>query len=535
MRLLNKKQISSIILKWNNIGEESLEGLESLGKLLEYNGSIILVDLKNNNINADGAYIISKTLERNKSLLSLDLKWNEIGAKGAEMLLEGLEKNTTIKNLDLSCNKIPEQMISEINRILNRNRTTTTNNNNQWQIWKKCQVNKKQNKIKQKQNKNLVYEKQRVFEMKERIENELQEEKQIRDELEQTLLKLRDQVLSKESNIQSQQLEYTNLWNENSHLRNELENVKVDLQNLQVSYSQKIEDMQIQIQMDNKQIQGMERGQIEELEYIKQVHEKNVKELIRDWTSRYQAIDERYIFLKNLNYDIREKINQFKEVILKMRMSHDDQLTNLKYKIIDENQRKQAMPILQLNNTIQSLNEEKNSIQRKNEEILKDIEKKEGQLHKQILNLEKDVAETRQKINENHNQISISNILIEQYKTEHLLKDNEIFYYEQILSETQRNSQFQKDEHKEQVDHLNFLHQNESRLFKDSQEIIHQRIVDLERAIRHQETQNTRVKTEYEKLCVCLQSNIQRTVVDTLNYHQDILRPQYLLNPQYKQ
>jgi hypothetical protein len=62
-------------------------------------------------------------IEKAKSLLSLDLKWNEIGAKGAEMIIEGLEKNTSIKNLDLSCNKIPEEMIAEVNRILNRNRS----------------------------------------------------------------------------------------------------------------------------------------------------------------------------------------------------------------------------------------------------------------------------------------------------------------------------------------------------------------------------------------------------------------------------
>lgn len=66
--------------------------------------------------------MISKILEVNRNLLSLDLKWNEIGVKGAEMILEGLEKNTTIKSIDISCNKVPEEMISEVNRILNRNR-----------------------------------------------------------------------------------------------------------------------------------------------------------------------------------------------------------------------------------------------------------------------------------------------------------------------------------------------------------------------------------------------------------------------------
>lgn len=81
-----------------------------------------MIDLKNNNINSDGAYIISRILEVNKNLLSLDLKWNEIGGKGAEMILEGLEKNTLLKNLDLSCNKIPEEMIAEVSRILTRNR-----------------------------------------------------------------------------------------------------------------------------------------------------------------------------------------------------------------------------------------------------------------------------------------------------------------------------------------------------------------------------------------------------------------------------
>ena len=58
---------------------------------MEENPSITVIDLKNNNIKADGALIISQILTLDTNLVSLDLKCNEIGSKGAAYIIEALE------------------------------------------------------------------------------------------------------------------------------------------------------------------------------------------------------------------------------------------------------------------------------------------------------------------------------------------------------------------------------------------------------------------------------------------------------------
>lgn len=121
--LKNNIKVKTIMAEWNNIGFRP-EGLQSLKNLVEENPNITVIDLKNNNIKADGALIISQVLQLETNLVSLDLKCNEICAKGAQYILDALENNYSLKFLDINCNKIPEDMIQAANKLILRNKNT---------------------------------------------------------------------------------------------------------------------------------------------------------------------------------------------------------------------------------------------------------------------------------------------------------------------------------------------------------------------------------------------------------------------------
>jgi hypothetical protein len=53
--------LKSIVAEWNNAGGDP-SGLEHLYLLLSQSDTISNIDLKNNNIKADGAYIIAKII-----------------------------------------------------------------------------------------------------------------------------------------------------------------------------------------------------------------------------------------------------------------------------------------------------------------------------------------------------------------------------------------------------------------------------------------------------------------------------------------
>lgn len=115
--------------------------------------------------------------------------------------------------------------------------------------------------------------------------------------------------------------------------------------------------------------------------------------------------------------------------------------------------------------------------------------------------MEKDISDEKILLNTVHNKLSIKNMKIESSKTKHVAKDDDIRRKEEELMEAQRTLQRFKEDSREKVDYIVFAHQGEKRLFKDSQDILHRRVVELERSIRSQEQLNSKIKTEYEKLC----------------------------------
>ena len=66
-------------------------------------------------------------LVRSGSLLYCDLRWNEIGNEGAGMILNALQKNNNIQELNLIGNKISNDLMSEINEKIKRNKSVAHN------------------------------------------------------------------------------------------------------------------------------------------------------------------------------------------------------------------------------------------------------------------------------------------------------------------------------------------------------------------------------------------------------------------------
>ncbi len=76
-----------------------------------------------------------------------------------------------------------------------------------------------------------------------------------------------------------------------------------------------------------------------------------------------------------------------------------------------------------------------------------------------------------------------------------------------------------KDKYKEELDYKILIHNNERRMAKDTQEMQHQRVCQLEKTIRTVEAEKARLKSDYERLCNSLQHTVGNTIMDTLRVH----------------
>ncbi|CAJ1328651.1 unnamed protein product [Effrenium voratum] len=115
--------MTSVCFKWNQIGSHP-RGIQALCDVLKDNQSITHVDLRNNKIGTDCAHFLGDMLRHNSTVTHLDLSWNDLGVEGGKALLEGMQANHAVIDLQLSGNRVAEDTLHAIAFILRRNRQT---------------------------------------------------------------------------------------------------------------------------------------------------------------------------------------------------------------------------------------------------------------------------------------------------------------------------------------------------------------------------------------------------------------------------
>uniref|UniRef100_A0A6J0VF87 Leucine-rich repeat-containing protein 45 n=1 Tax=Pogona vitticeps TaxID=103695 RepID=A0A6J0VF87_9SAUR len=118
--LRQNKSIRSLTLEWNNLGiwEESFARFcEGLGA----NAQLQHVDLRNNQINHQGAGDLAMALKTNSTLQELDLRWNNVGLLGGRALLNCLHSNRALRQLELAGNNVPSDILKAVDHAMEHN------------------------------------------------------------------------------------------------------------------------------------------------------------------------------------------------------------------------------------------------------------------------------------------------------------------------------------------------------------------------------------------------------------------------------
>ncbi|KAM7088899.1 leucine-rich repeat-containing protein 45 isoform 4-T5 [Ciconia maguari] len=101
----------------------SEEGVKLLLHGLCSNTTVKSLDLKGNNLRTVGAEALGKLLRQNKSIRSLILEWNSLGVweEGFSFFCQGLGANNFLQRLDLRNNQINHQGAGELAMALKQN------------------------------------------------------------------------------------------------------------------------------------------------------------------------------------------------------------------------------------------------------------------------------------------------------------------------------------------------------------------------------------------------------------------------------
>ena len=106
-------------LDWNSLGLWGT-GMRALADGLAINQTVVMLDLRNNQISHEGASELANCMKRNKTLKALDLRWNNIGLLGGRAFLNALQHNQCLTSLELqgTCMYISYLYIYIIMRLL---------------------------------------------------------------------------------------------------------------------------------------------------------------------------------------------------------------------------------------------------------------------------------------------------------------------------------------------------------------------------------------------------------------------------------
>ncbi|XP_067100731.1 leucine-rich repeat-containing protein 45 isoform X2 [Osmerus mordax] len=118
--LARNKTLRRLVLEWNALGMWD-EAFSIFCEGLASNTNLSQLDLRNNQINHQGASELSLALKRNSTLQELDLRWNNIGLLGGRSVLEALQHNRTLVQLEMAGNNIPSDTLKALEQAMEHN------------------------------------------------------------------------------------------------------------------------------------------------------------------------------------------------------------------------------------------------------------------------------------------------------------------------------------------------------------------------------------------------------------------------------
>jgi Ran GTPase-activating protein (RanGAP) involved in mRNA processing and transport len=120
-RILVNQSLQKLFLKSNIFNNP--ESAKLLGDLIEYNKSLLIIDLSNNGLSESLIRYIAEALRSNITLDTLILEGNSIGGFGTKILSENLKYNTRLKTLNLRNNALGFEGAKSIGELISSNST----------------------------------------------------------------------------------------------------------------------------------------------------------------------------------------------------------------------------------------------------------------------------------------------------------------------------------------------------------------------------------------------------------------------------
>ncbi|CAF1110582.1 unnamed protein product [Rotaria sordida] len=535
-------------LEWNQLGSMNSPAFSIFCDALADNKTLIDLDLRNNDINHVGGTEVASALKRNTTLRSLDLRWNNVGLIGGRALLVSCQSNSTLNELQLIGNNIPDDIMQSITNVLSKNTeqrqmhfdhsqnmailsrqlqnvheekdhqitTTLTRMSLQEQTMLKAnrslaeKLKKLQDALDDRKSTfNALTSKNTL------LEADITEAKQQYNDLQNTMKKMeidqqeliykirrefkqeKDELIDIQEKLQrdlNENLEIQRRLNEKNYdLERKNEKLQTTIRELGETITINDRDHQIKLTAIDDENQRLKLKHKEELKDQELITNRDLQRLKEAHLSTEQTLKEQITKLENIRTSLEREINSLKSTISTQKLNHDEILQEEKFRIKNEEEKKQQ----ELEDRIRTLTSSKDELEsRYNQQLIayRELQQK--------LNFQSVEIESFKR------QIESIQMTIQDKETEILdIREKTKIDYEKKLRSVKKDIDM-NDELKNRIKELE--HELKDQSFTDRTTIrdLENRLANLQTIIKHRDQEINRLKLDEEQRLNFLRSAV---------------------------
>ncbi|KRX01655.1 hypothetical protein PPERSA_03739 [Pseudocohnilembus persalinus] len=362
----------------------------------------------------------------------------------------------------------------------------------------------------------LEGERRKFKEQKDKLETDLSKEKKLRIEYENKLMQLRQEYQNRETLMSELEFKNANTQQENSGLVNEMRNLKEEMMRMQDLYNNKIGQLEDKLLQANQQVQSLEKKSVQEKTQLRDQFQVQVDEFNKQWEYKCKGLEEKSKSLFQIKGDLENEVRNLNDTIMKLKIEAEEEMRERITRIQEEEYRKYTTSLRAIEQKLRAQEEAKDGALRKNQELIKELQQRDYILNDQQTNFQQEITRFKTQVAEQQNQINQLSMMREKARHELQSKEGQLNQQQAEISELHGALQRQREEHQMQLKELDEKFRVEKMQHEQMQNEQARKIQSLEGLRRQLESENDRVRQEYERITNALQSNISKTISQTV-------------------
>jgi len=364
----------------------------------------------------------------------------------------------------------------------------------------------------------LEEERRRNFELETKYNGaviELDKEKRLRIDYEQEITVLKEELRRADIINSESELKIARLNQDIAHLDSENKALRVELHRLTDLYNARVRDTEerylIQVRDLTSEIEKLRLN----LDQQRSEYESRLRDLDREGGIRYAKLDEKLRDRERTIAELEAELRKMADHISHLKIQYEEEIRRQIALVREDEQHRYHIALKTLEGKMQQVQDERDLLIRKNQELIRDVHLRERQIQDIRIQFEAEAARLKNDINELRNQVSLLNSTGDKLRNELNARDSTIHRLESEVGNLEREQQRLKDIHTQELNRLLNDQNNERRRWDEAERVLQAKISELERIIRSLESENSKLRTDLEKLKEQITGNVHRTIFQT--------------------